>query len=249
MGLLNTDPAVRLNATFSPVYPPAGPRRHVDPERRAGSGHPRLRQRLNIGISSFVSVGNKADVSGNDLIQYLGRGPAHVASSSSISRASATRRSSARSPGASARTKPIVAVKAGRSAAGARAARSRTPARSPRATPSSMRCSARPASSGPSDSKSCSTWRRCSPTSPCRAAAGWRFSPTPAAPASWRPTPARPTGSQLPAARRRHARRASIVPSGRRQCRQSRRHAGVGAGRSLPARTGRASCAMTTSTA
>ena len=30
-------------------------------------------RRLDIGISSFVSVGNKADVSGNDLIQYLGR--------------------------------------------------------------------------------------------------------------------------------------------------------------------------------
>ena len=45
MGMLNTDPAVRLNATFSPVYPPAGRRRDVDAERRAGAGDPRLRAR------------------------------------------------------------------------------------------------------------------------------------------------------------------------------------------------------------
>ena len=43
MGLLNTDPEVRLNATFSPVYPPAGQRRDVDAKRRARSRDSRLR--------------------------------------------------------------------------------------------------------------------------------------------------------------------------------------------------------------
>ena len=83
-------------------------------------------RRLGIGISSFVSVGNKADVSGNDLIQYLGRRSATPTSSCCTWRASETRRSSARLRDASAERKPIVAVKAGRSAAGSRAAASHT---------------------------------------------------------------------------------------------------------------------------
>ena len=63
------------------------------------------------------------------------------------------------------RRKPIVAVKAGRSRAGARARVVRTPARSPRATRSSTRSSARPASSAPTRSRSSSTSPPCSRTS------------------------------------------------------------------------------------
>ena len=126
MGLLNTDPAVRLNATFSPVYPPAGSVAMSTQSGALGLAILDYAKRLDIGISSFVSVGNKADVSGNDLIQVLGRRSRRRPSSCSISRASGTRRSSARSPAASAGTKPIVAVKAGRSTAGSRAAASHT---------------------------------------------------------------------------------------------------------------------------
>src|SRR5262249_60021073 len=70
MGVINTDPSVALNATFSPVYPPAG---RVAMSTQSGAlglailDYARL---LNIGISTFVSVGNKSDVSSNDLIQY-----------------------------------------------------------------------------------------------------------------------------------------------------------------------------------
>ena len=75
MGLVNTDPAVRLNATFAPTYPPAGrvalPRRAARSASRC-STTPRA---LNLGISTFVSVGNKADVSGNDLLQYWAEDP------------------------------------------------------------------------------------------------------------------------------------------------------------------------------
>ncbi len=76
MGLLNTDPAVRLNATFSPVYPPAGNVAMSTQSGALGLAILDYARRLHIGISSFVSVGNKADVSGNDLIQDLGRRPA-----------------------------------------------------------------------------------------------------------------------------------------------------------------------------
>jgi len=125
MGLLNTDPAIQLNATFSPVYPPRG---HVAMSTQSGAlGLAILdyARRLDIGFSSFVSVGNKADVSGNDLIQYWAEDPntsvilLYLESFGNPKKFSEI----ARRVG---RTKPIVAVKAGRSNAGSRAAASHT---------------------------------------------------------------------------------------------------------------------------
>ena len=75
MGLLNTDSGVRLNATFSPVYPPAGNVAMSTQSGALGLAILDYARRLGIGISSFVSVGNKADVSGNDLIQYWADDP------------------------------------------------------------------------------------------------------------------------------------------------------------------------------
>ena len=125
MGLLNTDPAVQLNATFSPVYPPQG---HVAMSTQSGAlGLAILdyAKRLGIGISSFVSVGNKADVSGNDLIQYWAEDPRTDVILLYLESFGNPRKFSeiARRVG---RTKPIVAVKAGRSKAGSRAAASHT---------------------------------------------------------------------------------------------------------------------------
>ena len=125
MGLLNTDPAVRLNATFSPVYPPRGRVAMSTQSGALGLAILDYARRLDIGISSFVSVGNKADVSANDLIQYW----AEDANTSVIllyleSFGNPKKFSEiARRVG---RTKPIVAVKAGRSRAGSRAAASHT---------------------------------------------------------------------------------------------------------------------------
>jgi acyl-CoA synthetase (NDP forming) len=82
-------------------------------------------RRLGIGISSFVSVGNKADVSGNDLLQYW----ADDANTSVILlylESFGNPKKFAEIARHVGRTKPIVAVKAGRSAAGARAAASHT---------------------------------------------------------------------------------------------------------------------------
>ena len=125
MGLLNTNPAVRLNATFSPVYPPAGNVAMSTQSGALGLAILDYARRLDIGISSFVSVGNKADVSGNDLIQYRADDPStgvillYLESFGNPKKFSEI----ARRVG---RTKPIVAVKAGRSNAGARAAASHT---------------------------------------------------------------------------------------------------------------------------
>jgi acyl-CoA synthetase (NDP forming)/GNAT superfamily N-acetyltransferase len=125
MGLLNTDPAVRLNATFSPVYPPCGGVAMSTQSGALGLAILDYAKGLDIGLSSFVSVGNKADVSGNDLIQYWAEDPKtsvillYLESFGNPKKFSDIARRVAR-------TKPIVAVKAGRSSAGSRAAASHT---------------------------------------------------------------------------------------------------------------------------
>ncbi len=81
--------------------------------------------KLNLGISTFVSVGNKADVSGNDLIQYWAEDPRTeviLLYLESFGNPSGSRQIARRV----ARRKPIVAVKSGRSQAGSRAASSHT---------------------------------------------------------------------------------------------------------------------------
>jgi acetate---CoA ligase (ADP-forming) len=125
MGLLNTDPAFNLNATFAPVYPPSGSVAMSTQSGALGLAILDYAKRLNIGISSFVSVGNKPDVSGNDLIQYWAADPRTSVILLYLESFGNPRKFSeiARRVG---RTKPIAAVKAGRSRAGARAASSHT---------------------------------------------------------------------------------------------------------------------------
>ncbi|HET8943763.1 MAG TPA: GNAT family N-acetyltransferase, partial [Dehalococcoidia bacterium] len=125
MGVLNASPEVSLNGTFSPVFPPAG---NVALESQSGALGLALldyARELNIGLSTFVSVGNKADVSGNDLVQYWEQDPKtdvillYLESFGNPRKfARLARRISAK--------KPIVAVKSGRTSAGSRAAASHT---------------------------------------------------------------------------------------------------------------------------
>jgi acetate---CoA ligase (ADP-forming) len=122
MGHLNTDPKVSLNTTFSPVYPPPGNVALSSQSGALGLALLEHTSRLNLGISSFVSVGNKADVSGNDLIQYWSEDPRTDVILLYLESFGNPVRFSRRVG----RTKPIVAVKSGRSAAGARAASSHT---------------------------------------------------------------------------------------------------------------------------
>ena len=125
MGLLNTDPAVRLDVTFAPVFPPQG---NVGMSSQSGAlgiailDHAR---RLDIGISTFVSVGNKADVSANDLLLYWEGDPATDVVVLYMESFGHPRRF-ARIARRIGRTKPIVAVKSGRTLGGARAAASHT---------------------------------------------------------------------------------------------------------------------------
>jgi acyl-CoA synthetase (NDP forming)/GNAT superfamily N-acetyltransferase len=113
LGIVNTDPTVRLNATIAPMIPGAG---RVGFFAQSGSLGVALLERARsrgIGLSSFVSAGNRADVSGNDLLQYWATDPGtevvllHLESFGNPRKFARL----ARSVG---RTKPVVAVKSGR---------------------------------------------------------------------------------------------------------------------------------------
>ncbi len=123
MGIINTDPAVSLNGTFSPVYPPEGRVAMSTQSGALGLAILAYAQRLNLGISTFVSVGNKADVSSNDLIQYWAEDPRTDVILLYLE-SFGNPRNFARIARRVALIKPIVAVKSGRSRAGQRAASS-----------------------------------------------------------------------------------------------------------------------------
>ncbi len=125
MGIINTDPAVALNGTFSPVYPPEGRVAMSTQSGALGLAILDYARRLNLGISTFVSVGNKADVSSNDLIQYWAEDPRTDVILLYLE-SFGNPRKFGRIAKRIARNKPIVVVKSGRSRAGARAASSHT---------------------------------------------------------------------------------------------------------------------------
>jgi acetyl coenzyme A synthetase (ADP forming)-like protein len=125
MGVINTDPAVRMHGTFSATYPPAGNVAMSSQSGALGVAILDYAQALNIGFSTFLSVGNKADVSGNDLIQYWAEDDRTDVILLYLESFGNPRKFAeiARRVG---KSKPIVVVKSGRSASGARAAASHT---------------------------------------------------------------------------------------------------------------------------
>ncbi|MHC5009762.1 MAG: bifunctional acetate--CoA ligase family protein/GNAT family N-acetyltransferase [Planctomycetota bacterium] len=127
MGLLNAEPDVRLTATFSPILPPAGNVAMSSQSGALGLAVLAAADQLGIGLSTFVSVGNKADVSGNDLIEYWEEDDRTEVILLYVESFGNPRRFAriARRVG---RSKPIVAVKSGRTGAGKRAAGSHTAA-------------------------------------------------------------------------------------------------------------------------
>jgi acyl-CoA synthetase (NDP forming)/RimJ/RimL family protein N-acetyltransferase len=127
VGIVNTDAAVRMNATFSPVAPVPG---RVGCASQSGGVGIELLARaheLGLGVSTFVSMGNKADVSGNDLMQYWAEDPATDVVLLYLE-SFGNPRTFARVARQLARRKPVVALKSGRSTAGARGSRSHTAA-------------------------------------------------------------------------------------------------------------------------
>jgi acetyltransferase len=72
-GVFNTDPEVRMNATFSDVLPPAGNIAFASQSGALGVGILLHAKAQGIGFTKFVSFGNRADVNEADLLETLGR--------------------------------------------------------------------------------------------------------------------------------------------------------------------------------
>jgi acyl-CoA synthetase (NDP forming) len=125
MGIANTDPAVRLDATFAPCQPARGRVGFSSQSGALGLAIMEFANSLGLGLSTFVSVGNKADISGNDLLRYWEADDGTDVILLYLESFGNPRKFSqiARRVG---RKKPIVVVKSGRSAAGARATSSHT---------------------------------------------------------------------------------------------------------------------------
>src|SRR5215468_5644316 len=124
MGLLNTAPEIALNATFTtPVLPPAGTISMLSQSGALGLAMLDYVQSLHVGLSTFVSVGNRADVSSNDVLAYWADDPRTSVIVLYLESFGNPRKFARIAPDV-ARRKPIVAVKSGRSAAGTRAASS-----------------------------------------------------------------------------------------------------------------------------
>ncbi len=125
LGVLNTDPAIGMNATFVGGYPKPGPVAFASQSGALGAVVLQLAERRNIGLSSFVSLGNKCDVSGNDLLEWWENDDrTRVVLMYLESFGNPTRFTQiARRVG---RRKPVVVVKSGRTQSGSRAAASHT---------------------------------------------------------------------------------------------------------------------------
>jgi len=167
LGLINTDSAISMNASFARSMARPGNIAFMSQSGALCTSILDYAGSQNIGFSKFISFGNKADVDENDLLRYLGKDPQtqvilmYVEDLSNgldfihIAREITSEQE---------QTKPILALKSGRTAEGARAAASHT--------------------------GSCSTTPWPSPISRCPEVTGWRSSPMPAVRGSWLPMPA-----------------------------------------------------------
>jgi acetyl coenzyme A synthetase (ADP forming)-like protein len=125
LGVINAAKDVRLNATFAPEAPAAGKVGFLSQSGALGLAMIDLASERRLGLSSFASIGNRADITGNDVLEYWESDPNTDVALLYIESFSDPRRFSrvARRIG---RQKPIVVVKSGRSQAGARATSSHT---------------------------------------------------------------------------------------------------------------------------
>lgn len=117
LGIANTDTDVRLNATLAPTMPGRGPVGFFSQSGALGIAILQRTVERGLGLSTFVSAGNRADVSGNDLMQYWEEDPATKAVLLYLESLGNPRKF-ARLARRLGRRKPIVAVKSGRSTQG-----------------------------------------------------------------------------------------------------------------------------------
>ena len=182
LGVINTDPQVRLHATFATPDPRPGPVALLSESGTIGGVILDHIGDAGLGASSFAAIGNRADVSANDMLQYWADDPRTELVLLYLESFGNARKFSriARDLG---RTKPIVAVKSRGAARAYPTDGAEAPTR-----PQSRRSSSRPAWCGLTRCRSCWTSPGCWHASRCPMATGWRSWAMAADPWPWRPT-------------------------------------------------------------
>lgn len=125
MGIINTDLMVRENCTFAPTEPFTGNVAFMSQSGALGVAILNISRKVNLGFSYFVSMGNKTDVSGNDLLEYWEHDPRTEIILMYLESFGNPRKFTQIARRIS-RQKPILVVKSGRTSQGARAASSHT---------------------------------------------------------------------------------------------------------------------------
>lgn len=125
MGLINTDAEIRMNATFATTMPFQGNVAFLSQSGALGVVILNIAEARNLALSSFASLGNKADVTDDDALAYWADDPRtsviamYLESFSHPARFAHVARETTR-------RKPVLVVKSGKTQAGARAAVSHT---------------------------------------------------------------------------------------------------------------------------
>jgi len=125
MGIINTNPDVRLDATFAPELPVRGKIGFISQSGALGVTILSLSRERNLGFSMFASIGNKTNLSSNDLLEYWEDDPETEMVLLYLENFGNPRKFTQITKRLTQR-KPILAVKSGRTLAGARAATSHT---------------------------------------------------------------------------------------------------------------------------
>lgn len=124
-GVINTDPVIGLNATFSEELPPRGQIAFISQSGALCAGILQYGMSQRIGFSRFVSMGNRAGVDENDLLKAMAPDPATSVILLYVESLVDGRRFLETAHEITEK-KPVLVIKSGRTAAGERAARSHT---------------------------------------------------------------------------------------------------------------------------
>jgi len=125
LGVVNTDKDVSINATFAPVIPLSGRVSMGSQSGALGIAVLDYAKSINLGMSQFVSIGNRVDISSNDLLEFW-EDDENTDVILLYLESFGNPRKFSRIARRVSRKKPIIVMKSGRSAAGARAASSHT---------------------------------------------------------------------------------------------------------------------------
>ena len=125
LGVVNTDPAVHLDACFAESLPARGDIGFVSQSGALGGGILNILKDLNLGFAQFISIGNQADVNADSAIEYW-ENVDDVRQILLYMESIADPKKFRKLATSTTKKKPILALKAGRSAAGASAASSHT---------------------------------------------------------------------------------------------------------------------------